>query len=189
MEPVPSNMSPIPGRLTPYDRLYAPVLLTWVRSDDELFWLAPQTPAPLTLRKIDKWTTERDDPFLFWTDGDPTSPIGYGELNRMPGSDRHLWLGHLIIAPSMRRRGWGGCMMNHLLRVGFQSRRVREISLVVFPDNVGAIRCYERAGLESWGDQHKQFSPSDRPHRMIHMGIRRERYEALKKSACGPEAQ
>lgn len=176
-------------RLTPYERIYAPVLLTWVRSDEELFWLAPQTPPPLTVDKIEGWTARRDDPFLFWRDADPRTPIGYGELNRMPHDDQHLWLGHLIIAPSMRGQGWGVRMMHHFLRVGFQDRRTREISLVVFPENVGAIRCYRRAGMAAWGEQHKTFGSSVKRYRMVHMGICRAEFEAIQASAQARPAQ
>ena len=107
----------------------------------------------------------------------------------MPHDDRHLWLGHLIIAPSMRGGGWGTRMTRRFFQVGFGHPQTEEISLVVFPENLGAIRCYRRAGMEEWGEQHKTFDTSGRRYRMIHMGIKRQRFEAMQASPNGAPAQ
>jgi hypothetical protein len=43
-----SDTSQRPCCLTPFDVLHAPQIAAWVRSEEELAWLAPGTPPPLT---------------------------------------------------------------------------------------------------------------------------------------------
>lgn len=167
--------SPKRGRLTPFERLYAATMLGWVRNEEELFWLAPRTTGPLTVGRIEAWTEPDDHAFLFWGD-DSRIPLGYGELNQMPHRRNHLWLGHLIIAPSHRRKGWGRRLVAALLEEGFVRLRAKEISLVVFPENVAAIRCYRQCGMRAIGDQYKQFGQAGRQYRMIHMGTTAKDY-------------
>ena len=184
MDSTPANW----GRLTPFERFYAPLILGWVRNDEELFWLAPQTKAPLTVEKIEAWTRADDYPFLFWGP-DPCVPLGYGELNQMPQSKTHLWLGHLIIAGSQRSKGWGRRLVLALLEQGFVRLGVQEISLVVFPSNEIAIRCYRSCGLQKLGEQYKRFGPAGSRYRMIHMAINAKDYARRVADPAGAEAQ
>jgi RimJ/RimL family protein N-acetyltransferase len=163
------------GRLSSFERFYGPVILGWVGSDQELFWLAPRTPPPLTVEKIEGWTGANGYPCLLWGD-DARVPVGYGEINHMPHDGSHWWLGHLIVAPRQRGQGWGQRLVMALLERGFVDLRAGQVSLVVFPENRAAIRCYERCGMRVLGDQYKEFGYEARRYRMIHMGLTSDRY-------------
>jgi len=164
-------------RLAPFDPLYAPVVAGWVQDSSELFWLAPSTSPPLTAAKIIEWAGEGVRPFLLWRT-DHTLPVGYGELNDMPQRMGHFWLGHLLVCPQWRGRGVGVELVHRLLCEAFDVLEARTVSLVVFPDNVPAIRCYRRAGLVHVGQQWRYFQATRRKHRMLLMGITRSRFYA-----------
>ncbi len=164
--------------LAPFESSMAPLVATWPRDGQELFWLAPKTVAPLTPAKVVAWAGPECRPLLFCQD-DLIEPLGYLELNPMPADFGHYWLGHCIVHSSFRGRGLGRHMIGLGLDLAFRTQRAYRVSLVVFPDNAGAIRCYRNAGFVDAGDQYKYFPSTGRQHRMIQMTIDRGRYLAL----------
>ncbi len=172
------NEPSVHDELRPFRRAHAPLVAGWVRDDDELFWLAPQTMPPLTPQKVIDWTARRGRPMLLCT-SDRTEPVGYAELNDLPSRADELWIGHFIIAPERRGAGLGGRMLRLLLDHAFGPLTARRVALIVFPENVLAIRCYESGGLATAGRQERNFSPRPGTHRMLEMAIDQAGYRAL----------
>ena len=164
--------------LEPFDGRFAHLVSTWARTPEELFWLAPKTPPPLTPDKVMAWPGDSGRPLLLYLRG-ITTPLGYCELNPMPGEPDHLWIGHCVVSPERRGQGLGRILVNMLLERAFANPKVRRVSLVVFPDNFPAIRCYRACGLVTAGEPVKYFPTSGRQHRMLQMTISRE-LQALK---------
>jgi len=164
-----------PYYLVPFDSVMASTVSSWVRDDHELFWLAPKTIPPLTAGKVAGWPESTGCPMLFYRDG-LAQPLGYLELNPMPGHPHHLWLGHCIICPEKRGMGLGRVMVNLMLDEAFNHRQANRVSLVVFPDNTVAIRCYRDTGFVCAGDQLKYFHNTGRQHRMLRMTIDKSQY-------------
>lgn len=159
----------------PFDPLYAPAVARWPRDGQELFWLAPKTLPPLTPAKVVAWTVTDGRPMLFHHDN-VAEPIGYLELNPMPGEYGHFWLGHCIIRPEFRSSGQGRLLISLALELAFHELRATRVSLVVFPENMAAIRCYRQVGMMDVGDQYKYFEGTGRRHRMAQMTIDRASY-------------
>lgn len=153
----------------------APTVASWAQDAHELFWLAPKTPSPLTAAKVVAWATADGRPLLFYRDDTP-EPLGYLELNPMPADWGHYWLGHCVVKPESRGAGTGYKMISLVLEYAFRTRRAYRVSLVVFPENAAAIRCYRRAGFVEAGDQWKFFCTTGQQHRMLQMTIDRGRY-------------
>ncbi|MBN2561849.1 MAG: GNAT family N-acetyltransferase [Phycisphaerae bacterium] len=166
------------GLVTPFDALYAPKIASWVQSDEELTWLAPGTRPPLTAHKVMNWGNDRGRRLLFWG-GRQDEPIGYSELNNMPGSPRQMWIGHFVLAPAHRGRAYGSQFARALLALAFRECSATDVLLVVFPENVAAIRCYERAGMVVTGRERKYFQATGNEHTFLRMGITRTRYRRL----------
>ncbi len=164
--------------LTDFDAKYAPLIATWVRNDRELEWLAPRTTPPLTAAKVMAWGREREHRFLLW-DAVAGAPVGYSELNEMPGDRDAYWIGHFLVDPGRRGRGIGKRFVQALLHHGFEAWNAREVSLVVFPENHSAIRCYELNGMLSMGMEFKYFKETRRRHEFLRMAIRRRRFGQL----------
>lgn len=134
----------------------AELVVSWVQSRQESFWLAPRTPPPLTATEIVGWQGPGRSAHTLFTPDYPV-PVGYGELNVLNGAARTYWLGHLIVAPAQRDRGYGLQLTRLLLRQAFSRHGAREVSLVVFPENRAAIRCYRAAGLRDDGCERHEF--------------------------------
>jgi RimJ/RimL family protein N-acetyltransferase len=161
-------------RLVPFRPEHAASIVSWIRNDRELFLIAPRTPPPLTVAKVCGWTGEGDRPVVL-TSG--ARPVGYAELNRLDHLPAHLWIGHFVIDPELRRRGYGSILLSGLLSAAFASPDVWEVSLTVFPQNVGAIAFYEWFGFVLHETQVRRFEGTGRRHRIGWMRLPREQFE------------
>jgi RimJ/RimL family protein N-acetyltransferase len=133
-------------RLVPFDAAWAEVVVSWVRDAQEAYWLAPKSAPPLTPGELLRWRQPDHNPYLL-VEEERRAPVGYGELNRMAGPKRQYWLGHLLVDPAFRGRGYGVQLTARLLEEAFEQRGAQRVTLVAFPENVAALACYRAAGL------------------------------------------
>lgn len=176
--PIPHSPLTDEAWLTGFDSRFAESIVRWVRNDLELLWLAPGTPPPLTAQKVLAWGKERRRRLLYWRGGS-SAPAGYAELNEMPGATRQMWIGHFLVEPSHRLRGLGTGFAQALVSRAFLDFGVQDLLLVVFPENLRAIGCYERAGMTVLGKETKSFESTGRRHTFLRMGIDRRRFMKL----------
>ncbi len=150
---------------------FARTVAGWVRSREELRWLAPSTPAPLTAAKVEAWRRVGGEAFVF-SQLRSAHPLAYGELNRMRHDVGHLWMGHVIVDPVHRGKGIGLRFVKRLLMEAFIRREAGRVSLVVFPGNRAAVQCYLAAGFCCTGDEHHRFIPGGPLQRLLRFEIR-----------------
>lgn len=144
-------------RLVRFEPAQAPRVASWVRSDDELFWLAPGTQPPITAEKVLNWTRRSGNAYAFTHRG--SAPVGYGELNPLRRDPRDLWIGHVIIDPARRGQGLGRALTDALIHRAFKIEGAHRLTLVVFPENAAAVQCYRSAGFRLRGTEHQVFGP------------------------------
>jgi ribosomal protein S18 acetylase RimI-like enzyme len=161
--------------LTGFQQAWAPLVASWVDNARDLFWLAPKTHPPLTAEKVLAWPQPTGQALLFWHD-DHREPAGYAELNAMAGQQHYLWIGHCLIRPDRRGLGWGRKIVELLLEDAFIQKRASMVSLVVFPENTQAVRCYRSAGFRHVREQVRYLPAARRHYCMVEMRITRRRY-------------
>ncbi len=144
------------------------VILGWVRTTEELRWLAPSTPWPLTIDKMQAWRREHGLAYGLHLHAE-ARPIGYGELNPMRSQPDQLWIGHVIVDPTLQGRGYGTRFVTELVRLAFEQQNAARLILVVFPSNRTAIQCYHRVGFRTVGDEHHSFGSSTQKHRLLRL--------------------
>jgi RimJ/RimL family protein N-acetyltransferase len=145
-----------PCRLVPFEPRWAAAVASWPRDAREAYWLAPKTRPPLTADEVLRWRKPDHDPYMLLLP-ERDEPVGYGELNRVTGVRRQYWLGHLVVATAERGRGLGLQLTRLLLQEAFAQRGARRVTLVVFPDNLAALRCYRAAGMLDDGYEWHRF--------------------------------
>jgi RimJ/RimL family protein N-acetyltransferase len=172
-----------PYFLAPFDRAMAETVATWTRDAQELFWLAPKTPPPLTPAKVLDWPGIDGRPLLLYREGS-NEPLGYLELNPMPGEKYHLWMGHCVLRPESRGQGLGRLMIDLMLDEAFTQRGATRVSLVVFPDNTAAVQCYRACGFLDKTEQIRYFHTTGRQHTMLQMTIDKNRYNTFRRQTA-----
>ena len=145
-----------PCRLARFEPEWAACVISWVRDAREAYWLAPKTAPPLTPEGLLRWQEPGHAPFLLWEMAG-TKPVGYGEVNRLNVRQGHYWLGHLVVDPGRRGRGYGVQLTRLLLKEAFARRGARRVTLVVFPENQAALACYRSAGMLDDGYEWHSF--------------------------------
>lgn len=79
------------------------------------------------------------------SNGNHTKLIGFMEFQRM--SDSELRFCRVAIHPHHRGKGFGQSMIESALKAAKQIPDITTISLAVFQQNIGAKRCYDKAGF------------------------------------------
>jgi RimJ/RimL family protein N-acetyltransferase len=160
-------------RLTPFQPRHALTIARWIQTEQQLRWLAPSTHPPLTAEKIMGWKKSGGEAFVLVKGGE-WSPLGYGEINPMRKGGEYLWLGHVIVRPDQRGRGLGRTLLRALLVEAFERRNAMRVALIVFPDNLAALRCYRRVGFSLSGEEIHQFDGEGLTHRLLRLEITRQ---------------
>jgi RimJ/RimL family protein N-acetyltransferase len=157
-----------------FDAHWARVVSDWVNDDDALRLLAPATTPPLTAAKVLDWIKTDGFAATGWRRG-ALEPVAYGEVNPMQRRAGAYWLGHVIVNPNFRRRGYGLSFVRALLRQAFEHRRAKLVALIVFPENIPAIECYLRAGFRAAGEERHRFRAGGPEERLLRFEINRAR--------------
>ena len=157
-----------PLRLRRFSPVHALEIAHWVQTSRELRWLAPSTAQPLTADKVLGWKRPGGRALILGRDGDPR-PMAYGELNPTRRDPDRLWVGHVVLRPTERRRGMGRWFVRRLVDYAFDHLVAKSLSLVVFPDNQPALRCYQSAGFVVAGDEYHRFKKTGPPHRLLRL--------------------
>lgn len=164
---------PVMLSLVPFEPRHAWSICRWATAPDDLRWLAPSTPPPLTPLKVASWKREGGEALVLVARG-CRAPLAYGELNPMRIRKSHYWLGHLVVRPDLRRRGIGAELLRLLSARAFLRLGAERLSLIVFPDNHSAIRCYRRAGFVRTGEERHCFGDPPAPYNLVRMELTRE---------------
>jgi RimJ/RimL family protein N-acetyltransferase len=163
----------------PFKHDDAVTVASWIRDDDELLLVSPETAPPLDEDKVRQWTARGGRPLMFAESAD-SAPIAYGEINDMPGHPEQKWIGHLIVSARHRGRSVGVACVDAMLAMAFDVQGGEEVLLVVLPHNAAAVRCYLRAGFVHRGEEWKRRGGVGRAYRLLRMGIERSVYERLR---------
>lgn len=174
--------------LAPFEARFAQTVASWVTDSEQLRLLAPSSIFPLSPARVCRWVKPGGRAFLLvmaeMADGGKLAaparadPLGYGELNPMRGNPAHLWIGHVLIDPGRRREGFGLALTKLLVDEAFLRRGAGRISLVVFPENVAAIRCYARTGFSFICEERHRFGNRGPRHRLLRFELLRCDYFA-----------
>ncbi len=145
-----------PFILKRFDPAFSAEVASWVRGPAELKWVAPSCVPPITSSMVRNWV-KVNGRALILSRADARVPIGYGELNPLCDNPGELWIGHVVLNPSLRGRGLGERFTRLLLAHAFDEMAAERVSLVVFPENARAVDCYHRAGLRAVAEEFHRF--------------------------------
>jgi RimJ/RimL family protein N-acetyltransferase len=142
-------------RLRPIEPQDVELLHRWINASPALEWLHRRL--PLSRRAEQAWAARAaTDPqmpsFIIQT----LRGVDIGALSVQLEGGRGV-LGIAIHDPRYWSRGYGQDAVEVMVDAAFRVLPLQRIELLVFPDNLRAIRCYEKAGFKREG-QLRQYS-------------------------------
>ncbi len=162
-------------RLRPIEPEDVPLLLRWINGSAALEWL--QRRLPLTRRQEQAWAARAaTDPQM------PTFIIqtlrgaDIGVLGLQLEAGRGVF-GIAIHEPQYWARGFGQDAVEVLVNSAFEVLPLQRIELLVLPDNVRAIRCYEKVGFKREGLLRSYIYSRGKMQDMIVMSILHEEWK------------
>ena len=131
-------------RLQAFQRRWAPTVLSWIGSREELLWWAARTDFPLADPAVfDQWHSDPEVcPYVLLNYDEP---LAYGEV-WIEAADGSAELGRLVVAPRQRGQGLGRTLVERLATIA-QNSGACPLRVRVFPENAPAIGCYRSAGF------------------------------------------
>ncbi|NHJ12834.1 MAG: N-acetyltransferase [Candidatus Thorarchaeota archaeon] len=102
--------------------------------------------------------------------------LGLAALSNMKCPHYRARLSISILDPTFRSRGFGTDATRVLLWVGFHLMALNSVTLDTFPDNIAAIRAYEKAGFKKVGLIRKTEFMGGNFHDLLLMDILREEF-------------
>lgn len=111
------------------------------------------------------------EPSFTITDRATGAAIGWCGLHHVSEVHRHAELGVLIGEAAYRGRGYGTDATRTLCRFAFARMNLARVTLVVFPENTGARRAYERVGFAVEGVQRNAHWKRGAWHDLVHMAV------------------
>ncbi len=156
-------------RLRPIEPEDVPLLHRWINASAALEWL--QRRLPLTRRAEQAWAARAaTDPQMptFIIQTRRGVDIGVSGL-QLEGA--RATLGIAIHEPQYWSRGFGQDAVEVLVNGAFRVLPLQRIELLVLPDNLRAIRCYEKAGFVREGLLRNYVYSGGKMHDVVIMSI------------------
>lgn len=157
-------------------------VLQWPRPDGEAFVLLPDT------ADGSSGATGPGAPGRVSAGGEPSTgglpegaeflshpePLAYSEINHMRSGQGNWWIGHFVVHPEHRGQGLGRTLLSGLLAEAFENLEANSVCLVVFPENIAAMRCYESAGFQRIGNEYHRFASHQPRTRLLRYEMTKE---------------
>jgi RimJ/RimL family protein N-acetyltransferase len=112
---------------------------------------------PITPDSVIGWKKAGGRPLVCCSGDSESRPIAYAELNPMRNEPAHWWLGHVVVDPNRRGCGVGREFLRMLVDHASKQLGASRLSLIVFPENQAAIRCYQAVGFQVVCEEFHQF--------------------------------
>lgn len=114
---------------------------------------------------------QRTGDIPFAAENDNGEPAGFFCYSVCPDS-REGRLKFIVVDPAYRGRGTAREMLRLLLQYAAQQANVETVSLCVFPENVRARKCYEKAGFSEIRTDRQAFQYQEETWDRCHMAVR-----------------
>ncbi|MHB1154623.1 MAG: GNAT family N-acetyltransferase [Eubacteriales bacterium] len=107
---------------------------------------------PVTKEQIHKVSIERRDNTRYFVIENDDTLIGSVELDFIDWDNKVCSVCRFLIADEYRSKGYGTNALRELVGYAFNVFNMKRVSLTVFNFNIGAFRCYEKAGFKKFDE-------------------------------------
>jgi len=151
-------------RIRPYQNKDFDTISQWIMGErSHALWCANLIPYPLEKKGFDDLlqdVEERcgDSPFVATSDNGKV--VGFFCFSVNVNTNEGM-LKFVVIDNSMRNKGYGYEMLKLAIKYAFEIAKANAVQLNVFPENLGAKKCYEKVGFKERTLTENAFSFKD----------------------------
>jgi ribosomal protein S18 acetylase RimI-like enzyme len=139
--------------LIPYREEYAPVVRSWIDSEETLFNVCRGREFPPADDIVDSWQRDNVSSYVLLSAG---RPVAYGELWERK-LERAVEIAHLIVDNGKRSRGYGTKILELLYDRAAGRPDVTKVLINLYTESQEALGCYLKAGFDIIGtSEHTQ---------------------------------
>lgn len=161
-------------------------LIEWM-TDERLLtnWSGAMFRFPLTPDALDWYINETNnmglsDAFVYKAveeeTGETVGHISLGGISRKNNAAR---ISRVLVGNTAQRgRGYCAAMVQAVLKVAFNELKLHRVSLGVYDFNTAAIRCYQKAGLQTEGVMRDVLKWGDEYWSLVEMSILEKEWQA-----------
>ncbi len=166
-------------RLENFTNPYYPTLISWIHNEEELMQFGgPAFTFPLTSEQLENSLADKNRFAYCVIDIMANLPIGHAEIYL---ANTSAFLGRILIGKKeQRNNGIGVQVMKLLLDVAFIRFEKTKVELNVFDWNIGAIRCYEKAGFTINPNKKSERKIKNETWTALNMTLDKLQWQALK---------
>ncbi|HTL07686.1 MAG TPA: GNAT family protein [Chitinophagaceae bacterium] len=159
-------------------------LMAWSSDEEQLMQYAgPSFSYPLTEAQLMASLNSNDRKAFTACFAATGEQAGHGEIYFPNTQTAHLC--RLLVGDSQHRgMGIGWAMVQGLLFIAFSMKGIELASLNVYDWNLGAIRCYEKAGFSICPDKTMQRQMKEKMWTTLHMRLTKEKWQQLNGAAA-----
>ena len=133
--------------IVPYTAEYEQLVRGWIDSEETYRHVCQATDFPPPEDIVGNWQRVDVAAYILLTD---RQPVAYGELWDRP-VEMGAEIGHLLVDPYKRSRGYGSLMLQLLFERASGRPRVQKVMLHLFGGDEIVLGCYLKAGFELTG--------------------------------------
>ncbi len=130
-------------------------------SDEASFrkWSADRlTEYPITPQALNKYyNSNRSDDFFVLAATDGERLVGQLIMRYSDDTRSTVRLGHIIVSPDVRGKGYGKKMLIIALDYAFKALGAKRVTLGVFSNNPAALNCYKAVGFKPLPNGENQY--------------------------------
>lgn len=170
-------------RLRPYKKCDAEKIVSWIKDEESFMkWSAGRLGAyPLSAKDLNAHygSYADNDGFFEMSMLDGNSLCGHLIMRFTDEQKRCLRFGFVVVDDSVRGKGYGRAMIKLAFKFAFELLAASEVSIMVFENNLPAIRCYEKAGFRKVSKYLDVIEFGSEKWNLIEMKISVEEYHAM----------
>ena len=141
-----------------------PELLNFPQDQQELFYFFPSANYPLTVEQLEHQLNQHYESTVMVDD---YQLVGFANFYIVENHNV-AFIGNVIIRPERRREVLGKKLIEKLLTTGFREKKLNEVHLSCYKNNVSAMKFYTELGFKPYAKE-QRLDQDNHPVTLIHL--------------------
>ncbi len=143
-----------------------PVICSWPKSEDELFYFFPKATYPLTPEQLSGVIAQRANSTVVELNG---HPVAFANFYKWENGGT-CSIGNVIVSSEVRNQGVAIFLMKQMCSIAFHEHKASEVTVSCFNFNTAGLLLYPKLGFQPFATEERQNKAGSRV-ALIHMRL------------------